>query len=261
MTTVILPIAVVGYVVGIVLAVVATVYRSRAAHRAASVVFAITWVAHLLGIVQYAVATGRVPLSSMGEFLLVFGWTVMSFHLYVWFRLRVEVTGLVLPPLAGLATLSSLQLLSAAIGQPSARGPWFLFHTTVSTLGLATLCVAFAMSLIFLIQHRSLKMGKTLRAMDRLPALDEADQVGFQALTLGFVLLTLGIVAGVMVNSSVHHRLWSPEPKQVFSLLAWIVFAGILIARSALGFRGTRSAYLTIAGFALGLLTVVGMTL
>jgi ABC-type uncharacterized transport system permease subunit len=171
------------------------------------------------------------------------------------------VAGLVLPPLAAFSTFASMQLLSAHIGPPPARGPWFLFHTTVSTLGMATLCVAFAMSLIYLIQHRALKLGKTLQVMERLPALGEADQVGFQALTTGFVLLTLGIGAGVIVNSSVHHRLWTAEPKQVFSLLAWVVFGGILVARSALGFRGTKSAYLTIAGFVLGVLTVLGMTL
>jgi ABC-type uncharacterized transport system permease subunit len=44
-------------------------------------------------------------------------------------------------------------------------------------------------------------------------------------------------------------------------LLAWIVFAVILASRTALGFRGRKSAYLTIAGFALGLLTILGMTL
>jgi ABC-type uncharacterized transport system permease subunit len=44
-------------------------------------------------------------------------------------------------------------------------------------------------------------------------------------------------------------------------LLAWAVFAGLLLARGALGFRGRKSAYLTIAGFTLGLMTVVGMTL
>jgi ABC-type uncharacterized transport system permease subunit len=264
MTPVLLLIAVVGYIVGIVLAVIATVYRSGNARRGASFAFALTWVAHLGGVLQYAVLSGRVPLSNLPEYLLVLGWTVMSFHLYVWFRLRVDVTGLVLPPIGAICTFVSIQLLSSEIGEigpPATKGPWFLFHTTVSTLGMAALCVAFAMSVIYLIQHRALKAHKTLRLMERLPALGEADQVGFRALTLGFVLLSLGIGAGLVVNASVHERLWTAEPKQIFSILAWIVFAGILVARSALGFRGKKSAYLTITGFALGLLTVLGMSL
>jgi ABC-type uncharacterized transport system permease subunit len=43
--------------------------------------------------------------------------------------------------------------------------------------------------------------------------------------------------------------------------LAWLVFAGVLVARFRVGFRGRKSAYLTIAGVMLGLLTVAGMTL
>jgi ABC-type uncharacterized transport system permease subunit len=50
-------------------------------------------------------------------------------------------------------------------------------------------------------------------------------------------------------------------PKQIFPVLAWLVFASILVCRPMLGFRGRKSAYLTIAGFALGLATMIGMTL
>ena len=72
---------------------------------------------------------------------------------------------------------------------------------------------------------------------------------------------TLGIGTGVIVNATAHARLWVPGAKQVFPILAWVLFAGVLVARSALGFRGRKSAYMTIAGFALGLMTMLGMTL
>jgi len=80
-------------------------------------------------------------------------------------------------------------------------------------------------------------------------------------LTVGFILLTMGIGTGVVVNAEVHERLVVMGPKQIFAVLSWLVFAAILIFRPMLGFRGRKSAYLTIAGFALGLLTVIGMTL
>ena len=77
----------------------------------------------------------------------------------------------------------------------------------------------------------------------------------------GFILLSLGIVAGFVVNQLVHGQFWVPGIKQYLALLAWIVFAGVLSARVKLGFRGRKSAYLTITGVMLGLLTVAGMTL
>lgn len=256
-----LPVAVVGYLIGVVLSIGVSAYRSRSVRAAASGIFLLTWVVHLGAVLQQGIHSGRVPLTNLSEYLLVFGWTVMTLHLYVWFRLRVDIAGVVLPPIAMISAFVAWLSAGGTASSTPARGPWFVLHTTVSTLGMATLCVAFAMSLIFLIQHRALKAGKRLGLLDRLPALGEADQLGFQALLLGFILLTIGIASGTLVSAEVHHRIWSSGAKQVFSVLAWIVFAGILIARSALGFRGKKSAYLTIAGFGLGLLTVVGMSL
>jgi len=258
-----LPTTVIGYIVGIVAAALCTVYRSHTARRAASFVFVATWFLHTATVVREAVIHGRLPLTNLSGYLLVLGWIVLSLHLYLWFRLRVEIAGVVLPPLAGIMTFGSMQLVRATPSELPVAAPdgWFLVHTTVSTLGMAILCVAFAMSVIYLIQDRALKSRQKLKLLERLPSLHRADQIGFRALTVGFLLLTLGIGTGVVVNAEVRQRILVLEPKQIFPLLAWLVFAAGLVARSALGLRGRKSAYLTITGVALGLLTVLGMTL
>ena len=48
---------------------------------------------------------------------------------------------------------------------------------------------------------------------------------------------------------------------RIFPLMAWMVFLAVLVARTWLGYRGRKSAYLTIAGFLLALASVAGMTL
>jgi ABC-type uncharacterized transport system permease subunit len=257
-----LPAALVAYVVGVFFTSLTTIYRSRVWRTAASVVFVTAWTLHLGAVIQRGWQTGSFPLAGMAEYLLLLGFAVMTLHLLVWFRLRIDVCGLVLPPLAALAASAALSLMtrSAVHATPRPRS-LFLFHTTVSTLGMATLCVALAMSLIFLVQDRALKARRTLRLLERLPPLDRCDQVGFQALVIGFVLLTLGIVTGVIVNAALHPRLWAIGAKEVFPVLAWAIFATVLVARFKAGLRGRKSAYLTITGVALGLLSVVGMTL
>jgi ABC-type uncharacterized transport system permease subunit len=257
-----LPVTVIGYIVAIVMAGISTTYPSRTAHRVASIVYVLTWMFHTASVVREAVGNGRLPLANMAEYLLVLGWIVLSLHLYLWFRLKIEIAGLLLPPLAGIMTFASMQLMAGSPSlSPAAPDGWFLVHTTVSTLGMAILCVAFAMSVIYLMQDRALKSRKTLRLLERLPSLQKSDQIGFRSLTIGFVLLTLGIGTGIVVNAGVYERLMVMGAKQIFPILAWVVFAAILVARPLLGFRGRKSAYLTITGFALGLLTMIGMTL
>jgi ABC-type uncharacterized transport system permease subunit len=228
----------------------------------ASALFVVSWLAHGAELVRRGIESGAWPVTNLSEYLLGLAWAILGLHLVLWFGWRIYVASLVLPPLAALAAIAALPWLHEGGAAPvRERGPWFLFHTTVSTLGMATLSVAFAMSLIYLVQDRALKAKRTLSLLERMPSLERCDRIGFGALLVGFALLTLGIATGVVVNASFHERLWVAGPKQVLPLVAWIVFAGLLLARFKLGFRGRRSAWLTITGVTIGLLTAVGMTL
>ena len=68
-------------------------------------------------------------------------------------------------------------------------------------------------------------------------------------------------MTGLFVNAGVYDRLWVPGLKQSFPILAWLIFAVVLVARLTLDYRGRKSAYWTITGVTLGLLTIFGMTL
>ncbi len=256
-----LPAALVLLVSGIFLAAVGTTYRSDSSRAASVAVFAGAWLLELLAIVRQAQGVGSLPITNLGQFLLMLSWAILTSHLVVWLRWRVQALGLVLPPIAALAAFGSLGLLPAAAATPQAgRGGWFLFHTASATVGLAILTVAFGMAVIYLVLDRLLKSKRRLNVLERLPSLDSCDRIGLLALSLGFLLLSLGIATGVVVNTNLHQRLISAELKQTSPLLAWGVFAVVLFSRSILGLRGRKSAYLTIAGFAFGLLTVLGIS-
>ena len=72
----------------------------------------------------------------------------------------------------------------------------------------------------------------------------------FELLWVGQVLLSLGIVAGLLFIDDI----WGLDGvihKTVFSLLAWIVFAVLLWGRHRLGWRGNTAIKGTLSGFAL----------
>ena len=45
-------------------------------------------------------------------------------------------------------------------------------------------------------------------------------------------------------------RYWNWDPKEVWSFVIWVVYAGYLHARATRGWDGRRAAYLGLAGFA-----------
>ena len=261
MTAFLLPLALVLYIVGLFLAGLGTFYRLDTARNAAVWVYALAWLVHGATVIRRGMDAGRFPLTNRPEYLLLLGFVVMTLYLLALIVWRVHAAGLVLPPIAAAAGFGALAVSgrTAASVPPRPQG-WFLFHTTVSTLSMAMLLVALSMSLIYLFQDRALKTRRRLKLLDRLPTLDRCDHIGFQALVVGFLLLTLGIVAGAIVNASVHGRIWTPGVKQTMPVVAWLIFATVLVARSRLGLRGRKLAYLTITGVMLGLATAAGMT-
>lgn len=250
-----------AYFVGILLAVVATLKRTGSVRAASLAVFGVAWALQLWTIVQHGLAVGYFPLANRIEFLLVLAWGILTLYLIVSLRWNVAAAGLVLPPLAALMTVPALWLpgREAVVPFPG-RQALFIVHTTVSTAGIAALCVAFAMSLMYLIQDRALKSKRVPTVLKRLPSLATCDRVGYLAVLAGFPLLTLGIVTGSVWNLETNGRIFTLGPKQIFPLLAWGLFALVLYARVARGSGGRNAAYLTIAGFALGIFTILGMT-
>ncbi len=263
MDSLFLPAALIVAITGIALTAAADLYDWRGAASIASIAWVVAFGSLTCAVAIRGFEVGGLPLSSRGEYLLFLGWAVLAVHLFVWFRLRVDLVGLILPSVSVLSVVLAWNLQSAAGSRPASSTPpgWLVFHTTISTLGIATLCLAFAMSLLYLAQDRALKRRKNWSLIERLPSLERCDQVGLQAMWIGFILLTLGIATGVVVNTSEHSRLLVPGAKQTIALLTWLVFAALLASRRWFGFRGRKSAYVTIVGFALGLATVLGMTL
>ena len=65
MTPSLLILALIVYIVGVFLTTIATVYRSELARRAASIVFVTAWLAHLGALIERAIATDHVPLTTV----------------------------------------------------------------------------------------------------------------------------------------------------------------------------------------------------
>lgn len=61
-------------------------------------------------------------------------------------------------------------------------------------------------------------------------------------------LWTFAIVAGAIWAEAAWGRYWGWDPKETWSLITWLVFAGYLHARATAGWRGRRAAWLAVGG-------------
>ena len=81
----------------------------------------------------------------------------------------------------------------------------------------------------------------------------QLERLTFRFVEAGFVLLTLTLALGMYSMAA-----WRWDHKSVFSLLAWLVIAALLVGRRWRGWRGRQATRWLYAGAALLLLAYVG---
>lgn len=131
-------------------------------------------------------------------------------------------------------------------------------HIGANVLGLVAFALAFGAAVAYVIQERQLRKKKLSGIFQRLPALDVLDRFGLRAVSVGFPLLTIGIVTGAFWAFRIHPGAPAISAAQAFALVAWLLFAGVLLLRLAAGWRGRRAAIGTIVGFLCTAVVLVG---
>lgn len=85
------------------------------------------------------------------------------------------------------------------------------------------------------------------------------DEINYRAVTLGYPLYTLGaLFAGAIWAETAWGSFWSWDPKEVGALIIWVFYSAFLHARYQRGWSGTRTAILSLTGFAMMMLSFFG---
>lgn len=130
---------------------------------------------------------------------------------------------------------------------------WIYVHIVLIFIGYAGLVVAMGSGVLYLIAERSLKAKIKPRGTASLPSLQTLDLISYRSLLAGFPLLTVGLIVGVYWADALLGGVALNDPTVLLALLAWVIYLVLLFARWSAGWRGRRSAYLTLACFAVAL--------
>ena len=105
----------------------------------------------------------------------------------------------------------------------------------------------------------SLFRGSFIR--HHLPAAPVLDNLGYRMISVAFPTLTLVLVTGALWAHHVWGSFWSWDPKETWSLIAWLVYAFYLHARLRRAWKGRPTAVLALVGLAVIIFTFLGVNL
>jgi cytochrome c-type biogenesis protein CcsB len=252
-----------AYVVAAIHYLLAFSNKRRLTERVATIALGSGFVLHTFALILDWVQEGRYPLFGMRETLSFLAWTLVATYALVHFRYRIQALGAFTVPLVAVLTFIALlerETVGAASGAVTNTGASWLFpvHTTMLIFAYASFFVAFVASVMYLLQERELKLKTFSAIFHRLPSLTTVNDIATSAAGIGLTLLTLGIFTGMIWSSTRDGRAWHNDPKEIFAVLTWLLYAILIHYRLSSDWRGTKAAWLGVLGFVLVLCTFFG---
>ncbi|ABE48791.1 cytochrome C assembly family protein [Methylobacillus flagellatus] len=162
----------------------------------------------------------------------------------------------VLPPAAFFVLLQAWQPESHVI--PYADQPLFVAHLVIAMLAYSLLTFAALHALLMTAAERKLHQKSSWLRLPDFPPLMAMETLLFRIITLGFILLTLTLISGMMFSELLFDQPFQFNHKNVFTILSWLIFSGLLFGRYRYGWRGRTAVRWTLSGFVLLLLAYAG---
>ena len=121
-------------------------------------------------------------------------------------------------------------------------------HVGLSLLAAGCLTLAAAQAVTVALQDRLLRDSTRGRLLQALPPLQTMEQVLFVLIAVGFFLLSLSLLSGLMFVGD----LMAPRLAQItmLSVTAWAIFGALLWGRWRRGWRGRTAIRWTLSGYA-----------
>ncbi|MGE0080753.1 MAG: inner membrane protein YpjD [Thiohalomonadaceae bacterium] len=167
----------------------------------------------------------------------------------------VENLGVFVLPMAALTAI--VRMLAPVNGSPIGyANPGLQAHILLSILAYSLFAIAAVQALLLAIQHQHLRNRHPGGFIRALPPLDTMEQLLFQMIAVGYVLLTLALASGALYL----HDIFAQHlvHKTVLSIFAWLLFSVLLWGRRYFGWRGRTAVRLTLSGFVVLMLAYFG---
>ncbi len=189
--------------------------------------------------------------------LSIAAWLMALLVTIIGTRMQSAHPGIVVYPLVVLILMLKFEVPAAANG--ILRNPAVEWHVLLSVAAYSLFTLAAIQAIVLAIQEKHLRRRDAAGLIRKLPPLQTMESALFQLLTAGFILLSLGLVTGLMFIEDIFRQ--KLAHKTLLSIIAWCVFAALMWGRHRHGWRSKTAVRWTLAGFSFLLLAFVGSKL
>nr|WQM55609.1 cytochrome c heme attachment protein [Sorbus discolor] len=229
----------------------------------------------------------HLPLSDLYESLIFLSWSFSIIHIIPYFKKHKNHLSAITAPSAiftqGFATSGLLtEMHQSAILVPALQSHWLMMHVSMMVLSYAALLCGSLLSLALLVitfrkfirifsksnnlENESVyfseiqyvnESNNVLRNTSfissqnyyRYQLIQQLDRWSYRIISLGFILLTVGILSGAVWANEAWGSYWNWDPKETWAFITWTIFAIYLHIRTNKNFESVNSAIVASMGF------------
>ncbi|HXE95094.1 MAG TPA: cytochrome c biogenesis protein CcsA [Dongiaceae bacterium] len=199
---------------------------------------------------------GHGPYMAPNEVLSSDAWAIMAcFFIFLNVYPRIKPASVLTFPATFLMLALSMFYNPGIRTMPATfRSVWLIIHIGLYKIALATLIIACALAIFYLLKKR-----KESGWLQQLPALETLDVYSYRFAGFGFIFWTIGMLAGSIWAHQSWGRFWGWDPTETWSLITCLMFGVYLHLRRFFQLKGTSAAWFFIACFTISLVSLFGM--
>nr|YP_010322309.1 cytochrome c heme attachment protein [Rosa odorata]YP_010968514.1 cytochrome c heme attachment protein [Rosa anemoniflora]QGT35114.1 cytochrome c biogenesis protein [Rosa lucidissima]QIS64116.1 cytochrome c heme attachment protein [Rosa rugosa]UKP82065.1 cytochrome c heme attachment protein [Rosa chinensis f. mutabilis]UKP83340.1 cytochrome c heme attachment protein [Rosa hybrid cultivar]UKP83425.1 cytochrome c heme attachment protein [Rosa chinensis f. mutabilis] len=230
---------------------------------------------------------GHLPLSDLYESLIFLSWGFSIIHMIPYLKKQKNHLSAITAPSViftqGFATSGLLtEMHQSAILVPALQSHWLMMHVSMMVLGYAALLCGSLLSLALLVitfrkfirifsksnnlltesfsfgeiqyvneRNNVLQNTSLISSQNyyRYQLIQQLDRWSYRIISLGFILLTIGILSGAVWANEAWGSYWNWDPKETWAFITWTIFAIYLHIRTNKNYESVNSAIVASMGF------------
>ena len=137
--------------------------------------------------------------------------------------------------------------------------PLFMTHIAIALLAYSLFTFSAYVAIFILIFEKKLHQKKKIdMILSGFQPLIEMENFLFNINKIGFILLTITLISGILFSEQLFGTPLQFNHKSVFSILAWLIYGLLLVGKRLYGWRGRNSIYISLTAFVFLLLSYLG---
>jgi cytochrome c-type biogenesis protein CcsB len=250
------------YFLSFVLYLAYALSRKEPLGKAATYILAAGIAANTVNLVARGIEAGRVPFSNLYESLLIFMWGIAFCLLWSVVRWRLYLVGIIIMPIILAMLVYSLTVeRNIQSLMPALKSNWMVYHVATAIIAYGSFAMSFAVALLFLLRDYLEKKKSTSALLEMIPELPSLDRLIYRIIAFGFPFLVLLIITGAIWAEKAWGTYWSWDPKETWSFVTMLVYAGFLHSHYFMKLKGRTCALFAVIGFVSVIFCYIGVNL